>query len=72
MSLIRKNELKQLDKEKIENKINELNKELMKLNAQRYGGTLPENPGKIKQIKKTIAQLHTYSKNMKGGQIKTS
>lgn len=72
MSLIRKNELKQLNKEQIENKINELNKELMKLNAQRCSGTLPENPGKIKQIKKTIARLYTHSKNVEGGQIKTN
>lgn len=65
MSLIRKSELKQINKEQINNKIKELNRELMRLNAQRYSGTLPENPGKIRLIKKTIAQLLTYSNSIK-------
>lgn len=71
MSLVKKSELKQMTKEQINNKLKELNKELMRLNAQRFSGTAPENPGKIKQIKKTIAKLliRLYSlKKLEGGQ----
>jgi len=41
-----------------------LNKELIKLNAQVATGTRPENPGRIREIKRTIAKLLT-KKNTK-------
>ncbi len=33
--------------------------ELIKLNAQVATGTPPENPGKIKELKRTIARIKT-------------
>ena len=57
MAIIKKNELKKLDKQSIENKLIDLKKELMKLNTQVSTGTLPENPGRIKEIKRTIAKM---------------
>lgn len=39
-------------------RVSELKKELMKLNAEAAVSN-PKNPGKIKQIKKTIARIHT-------------
>ena len=66
MAIIKKNELKQMDPKTRETKLAELNKELIKVNAQVAMGTIPENPGRIREIKKTIARLHT-SKNVQGG-----
>jgi len=57
MALINKNELKLMQKQELEDKLKELKKELMKENAQIAIGTVPKNPGKIKQIKKTIARI---------------
>lgn len=37
----------------------ELQKELLKLNAQVAMGTNPQNPGKVKQTKKNIARILT-------------
>ena len=59
MSLIKKNELKQLTEPLIAQKMFDLRKELLKLNSQRAMGTSLENPGKIKLVKKTIAKLNT-------------
>jgi len=59
MTLIKKNELKAMNKEQVQGKIKELRKELLKLNAQRAVGTTMESPGRIKLIKRTIARLHT-------------
>ena len=52
-------ELKTLKKTELEEKKNELYKELVKENAQIAIGTIPKNPGKIKIQKKTIAQINT-------------
>jgi len=46
-----------------ESQINErliaLKKELMRYNAQIAVGTTPENPGRVRELKKTIARLLT-------------
>ena len=43
-------------------KLNELRKELIKINSQVSMGTLPENPGRIKEIRRTIARILTFKK----------
>ncbi len=50
-------DLKNLNKEELTSKLNELRKELMKLNSQVRSGANVQNPGKLKQSKKTIARL---------------
>ena len=51
----------------MEEKLTELRKELMKFNSQIAVGTVPKNPGKIEDIKRTIAKILTISKEHKGG-----
>lgn len=60
-------EIKQLGKAELENKLKELKKEFMKSSTQKSIGTTPENPGRIKQIKKMIARILTLlnNKNLK-------
>ena len=43
-------------------KIDELNKELIKLNAQVATGSTIKNPKQIREIKKTIARIKTTIK----------
>lgn len=52
-------ELKVLSELELENKSTELKKELMKINSQIATGTLPKSPGKIKEMKRTIAKILT-------------
>ena len=52
-------ELKVLNEFELESKTVELKKELMKLNSQIAIGTIPKNPGKVREIKKTIAKILT-------------
>jgi len=63
MAIIKKSELKQLSPQQISERLVELKKELMKINTQRAMGTTPENPGRTKAIRKTIAQIYTMQKN---------
>ncbi|MBW2995566.1 50S ribosomal protein L29 [Candidatus Woesearchaeota archaeon] len=44
----------------------ELRKELMKLYAQASTGTNPQSPGRIKQIRKTLARIITSRKQQRG------
>jgi ribosomal protein L29 len=52
-------ELRGLNKTDLNQKLEELYKELMKENAQVATGTVPKNPGKLKVAKKTIARIKT-------------
>ena len=55
----------------LENKMLELKKELMKINSQIAIGTLPKSPGKIKDMKRTIAKILTIKQQkQKGGSKK--
>jgi len=65
MAIIRRNEFKQLNIQSAEEKMKELRKELMKVNSQIAMGTMPENPGRVKEIKKTIAKLIIFIKYKK-------
>ena len=52
-------ELSNLKEEALNEKLGELQKELMKFRSQVASGTVPRSPGRIKIIKKSIARIHT-------------
>lgn len=66
MAILRKNEIKQMNEKELNEKLASLNEELVKINAQIAMGTLPQNPGRIKEIRKTIARIKT----LRGGNLK--
>ena len=41
--------------------LQDLRRELTKLNSQKGSGRLPENPGKIKALRRTIARILTIN-----------
>ena len=59
MAILRKTEIKNMDIKTLNEKLISLKKELVKINAQIAMGTLPENPGRIKEVKRTIARIMT-------------
>ena len=65
MAILKKSEIKQMQKPLMQEKLTDLKKELMRLNAQVTTGTRPENPGRIREIKRTIARLLTKQNNTK-------
>ncbi|MBI1935153.1 50S ribosomal protein L29 [Candidatus Woesearchaeota archaeon] len=61
-------ELRAMNDLDLGNKIMELRKELMKVNSQIAIGTAPKSPGKVREIKRTIARIITISnEKQKGG-----
>ncbi len=65
MALIRKSEFRQMTEMQLKEKLGELRKEMLKINAQRSTKTTPENPGRIKAVRKTIARILTVQHQMK-------
>ncbi len=64
---MRPKELRIMNESDLNNKIEELKKELMKVNSQIAIGTLPKSPGKVKEIKKTIARILTIKNQKRQG-----
>jgi len=63
-------ELKAMNELDLENKSTELKKELMKVNSQIAIGTLPKSPGRVKEMKRTIAKVLTIKRIKQQGGIK--
>lgn len=62
MPLIRKREIRQMPVEERRKKIDELNNELVKLRTRVASGGTIENPGRIKEIRRTIAKIMTIDR----------
>lgn len=69
---MKKLELKQKSEEELKKQLVELKKDLMKLNAQRATGTIPENPGNIKKFRRTVAKINTILNNKKPMEVKNT
>ena len=59
MAIVKKSEMKSMGEAQLKAKLKDLEKELIKVNAQIATGTAPQNPGNIREIKKTIARILT-------------
>lgn len=70
MAILRVKEIRAMSPEERKKKLAELRTELMRLQTMiRAGGTV-ENPGIIKEIRKTIARILTIENEQRKGTIK--
>jgi len=65
LPILRKRELKQMLPEEREKKLTELRTELTHLRTMVASGGTVENPGRIKEIRRTIARLLTIEAQQK-------
>lgn len=65
MPILRKRELKQMLPEEREKKLTELRTELVHLRTMVASGGTVENPGRIKELRRTIARLLTIEAEQK-------
>ncbi|RMF90571.1 MAG: 50S ribosomal protein L29 [Methanobacteriota archaeon] len=68
MAIFRKDEIRDMDIDEIDEKIGELKQELLKINTTVASGGVADNPGRIKAIRRTIARMKTIraEKGVKG------
>lgn len=60
MSILKYKEIKKMKKEELINKIKELRMELAKERSSAAIGGTVKNPGKLREIRRTIARIKTY------------
>ena len=63
MAILKNKEIKELKEKQLESKLKDLRKELVKIRSQIALGSVPENPGRTKEVRRTIARLLTFKKN---------
>ena len=68
MSIIKAKEARKMSIGELNQKLNELKLELAKNKAQIIIGGAPENPGKIREIKRSIARVLTIKNEMEKGE----
>ena len=61
MPILRKREIRQFLPEERDKRLAELRTELVKLNTSVKSGGNVENVGRIRQLRRTIARIHTIS-----------
>ncbi|MHA1229517.1 MAG: 50S ribosomal protein L29 [Candidatus Helarchaeota archaeon] len=69
MPILRKKQLRKMTIDEIDKKITELRSELFQQRSLIAGGGAIENPGKIKELRRTIARLLTYKRLRELGKI---
>ena len=62
MAILRSEEIRDMSINEMEEKIKELKNELFRERAIIASGGVPENPGRIKEIKRTIARILTIKR----------
>tara|TARA_Y100000310_G_scaffold109219_1_gene107660 strand:- start:317 stop:532 length:216 start_codon:yes stop_codon:yes gene_type:complete len=70
MAILRNKEIKELNVKQRNDKLRDLRKEMISIRSQIALGSTPENPGRTKEVKRTIARLITHIKNQKEGKKK--
>ena len=61
MAIIRKKDIQTMSEAEITKQISEIRQSLMSEKAKMAAGGLPENAGKMREMKKTIARLYTVA-----------
>ena len=65
MAIARAKELRQKSEEELRQLQSEYRAELRRLKAQTSAGVRPENPGRVRELKRTIARILTILKEKK-------
>lgn len=64
MAILRSDEIQGMNDSEIDERLTQLRKDLMKINGVLASGGIPEEVGKVREIKRTIARIRTI-KNQK-------
>ena len=61
MAILKRKELRELEEKELKEKLESLQQELRTERAKMATGGVPDNPGKMREVKKTIARLNTIA-----------
>ncbi|MCK4336027.1 MAG: 50S ribosomal protein L29 [Candidatus Aenigmarchaeota archaeon] len=66
MAILRKKDIRKMDEKELEKQMKELNLELSKEKANIHIGATVTSPGKLKEIRRTIARIKTIKNEKRG------
>lgn len=66
MAILRSEEIRDMSQEETDDKIFELRSELLRERSKIASGGVADNPGRIKEIRRTIARILTIKKENEG------
>ncbi len=66
MAILRSEELRDMSKDELDEKIFELRSEFLHEKSKIASGGVADNPGRIKEIRRTIARILTIKKESEG------
>jgi large subunit ribosomal protein L29 len=70
MAILRSEEIRKMKPEEVDKKLEDLKKEKMKIKMQIGQGTVPEKPGRVKEVRRAIARILTVRKEKKKESVK--
>lgn len=59
MAILKTSELREMGKDELQEKLNDLKKEIVEEKGQIETGGFADNPGRIKEMRRTIARIKT-------------
>ncbi|MCX2818556.1 MAG: large subunit ribosomal protein L29 [Methanobacteriota archaeon] len=62
MAILRADEMREMTDEELEDELNNLQSELLQETSIQAAGGAPDNPGRISEMKKTIARIKTVQR----------
>ena len=68
MSIARAKKVREMSEKEVEEKLQELELELFKENGSKEIGGTAKNPGRIREIRRTIARIRTIRNQRKGNE----
>jgi len=68
MAILRNNEIRDLSTEELEDKLTQMQGDMMKIRGVLASGGIPEHVGQLRETRRTIARIQTY----KNDQAKTA
>lgn len=67
MAILRAEEMREMTDEELQNELEDLQSELLTQTSIQAAGGAPDNPGRIREMKKTIARIKTIQRERELG-----
>ena len=62
MAVLRKSEVRELGEKEVQEKLDTIHAEIASEQAKISSGNVPDNPGKLAELKRTVARIKTIAK----------
>ena len=68
MAILRAEEIREMSDDEIQNELESLQSELLQESSMQAAGGAPDNPGRIREMKRTIARIKTIQTEREMGE----